>query len=507
MVADADGKTRIHVHAIDGVEDRPLPGTEGAVHLLWTPQGDSIAFVAESKLKQTDLASGTIRDVTEIAAPRQLAWNQNDDILVSVPAKGLSLISAKGGSPMSILDSLGGSFPVFLSDGRRFLVRVNRGNRSSIQLRALNSKEGTLVVDNVVSAPVLARTPRGKTYLLFLRESDLMAQEFDEASGKVLGPAVILIPRIGRIGDPPVMPAVGISPSGILAYQSAEETETRRLKWVDRSGVPTRIFPADAFVAGPRLGPDQRSVAGIRSTGGDRNVWVTDLVRESTERKTFDNTSRDYVVWSQDGSRLAYSTPSGIYAMDVKGGGKPSLVTETPGLPTSWSGQNLLYDFHRKMYLLDMNGAKAPVQVGSPNGESFLSEFSPDGNYIAFTSNSSGRPEVYIEPVPPAAGETRVSINGGGAPRWRGDGKEIFFVTPDGNLMSVDIKLGDTVSVGIPHKLFHFDSRNGTEVAANGYDVAKNGQRFLIVSASEETNSPITVVVNWWVELEQRLGR
>jgi eukaryotic-like serine/threonine-protein kinase len=506
-VVDPDGVTRIHVRAIDGVESRALPGTEWAAHPFWSPRGDSLAFVARLMLKRIDLAGESVRDLHGTSAPWQGSWNKNGDILMRA-GQGLVRISEQGAS-IPIPNSSDLAFPAFLTDGHRFLVRVLSDKGNSIQLGALGSTERTLVVDNVLSAPVLAPTPRGKTYLLFLRESNLMAQGFDEASGKVFGNPVLLAPRIGQVANPAVMPTVGVSPSGILTYQNADQVTTRRLRWVDRSGLPLRTLSADLLVGGPRLSPDQSSVAGVRS--GD--IWMTDLVRESSERKTFDDVLENSVVWSEDGSRLAFLRwKSGIYTIDVKGDGKPKLLTETQGAPTSWSGQRLLYTLppalQSKIYLLDVANVKKPIQVGSPNGGSGSGEFSPDGKYIAFHSDKSGRPEVYVQPIPPGAGETRVSVNGGGVPRWRGDGKEIFFVNPDGDLMAVDIKLGGAISVGTPHKLFRFDSRDGYEVARNGgYDVARDGQRFLFVSPVEEFNSPITVVLNWWVELEKRLGR
>jgi dipeptidyl aminopeptidase/acylaminoacyl peptidase len=486
-VVDPDGKTRIHLRAIDGVESRALPGTEGAVHLFWPPRGDSLAFAlfrAGFRLKRIDPAGGSVNDLMSIAAPRSVAWNQNDDILV--PGQGgLIRVSVRGGAPNPIPNSSSASFPAFLSDGQRFLARVDKDNHSSIQLFALGSAERKLVVDNVAAAPVLAPTPRGRTYLLFLLESDLMAQEFNEASGKVLGNPVLLVPRIGRVGHPAVRPAVGVSPSGILAYQNADDVTTGRLTWVDRSGQPVRTLSPDAFVAGPRLSPDQLSVAGTRPSGG-QDIWVTDLVRESSERKTFDNVRENSAVWSNDGARLAFSRPNReIYAIDVNGGGKPKLLIEIPGVPTSWSRRHLLYISTvrpGKIYLLDVNSGQKPMQVGFPNGNSFSGEFSPDGNYIAFDSDKSGRMEVYVQPIRPGAKEARVSINGGWIPRWRGDGKEIFFFTPDGDLMAVDIKLGAAISVATPHKLFRFDGRDGLETAADGYDVARDGQRFLIAS-------------------------
>jgi Tol biopolymer transport system component len=232
------------------------------------------------------------------------------------------------------------------------------------------------------------------------------------------------------------------------------------------------------------------------------------LRKESSERKTFDGTLEEYVVWSKDGSRLAYHVrDSGIYTINVDGAGKPKLVTEVHGLPSSWSRQYLLYEFSGKLYLLDVDGGKKAIQIGSPNGNSFRGEFSPDGNYVAFDSDKTGRFEVYVQPITPGAREMRVSVNGGGLPRWRGDSKEIFFISPDGALMAADMKLGDAVSAGTPHKLFSFNSGDGYDVARDGYDVASDGQRILIVSRVEEISSPITVVLNWWVELEKRLGR
>src|SRR5262249_43387354 len=178
------------------------------------------------------------------------------------------------------------------------------------------------------------------------RESDLMAQEFDEASGKVLGNAVLLVPRIGRTGYQAVRPAVGVSSSGVLAYQNADQVMSKRLSWVDRSGLPLRTLSPEVFVEKPRLSPDQLSVVGTRSSGGQEDIWVTDLVRESSERKTFDDTQEDSAVWSKGDSRLAFlRRDSGIYTIDVNGGGNPKLLTATHGSPTSWSSRHLLYNF------------------------------------------------------------------------------------------------------------------------------------------------------------------
>jgi hypothetical protein len=394
-------------------------------------------------------------------------------------------------------------YPAFLQDGRRFLVLANGLN--SIQLGSLDSGERTLVVSNVQSAPILAPTPSGKTYLLFQRDSHLFAQEFDEVSGSVLGTPEVLIPDIGMVGQPAIRPAVGVAASGNLAYQNHQET-TRHLTWVDRSGAQVHALSPELSVYKPRLSPDQSFVVGTRSSAAE-DIWVAGLDRPSLRRLTFGDTTENFPVWSSDGSRVAYlRSQRGIYAADADGSGE-SQLTETPGLPWSWSGKHLLYAFPEpplsKLYMLDVT-TKEATHVGSAHGHSFSGVFSPDGTYFAFSSDKSGRHEVYVKPVTPGAGETQVSFGGGMEPRWNGDGTELFFASQNGDLMAAGMELGKPVAAG-PTRLFSL-GRDGLIAFRNGYDVAKDGQRFLIATPGQN-NAPITVVLNWWVMLEREPAR
>jgi len=388
----------------------------------------------------------------------------------------------------------GDTFPTFLSDGKRFLVRFINDKGSSIKLGTLGSAERTTVVNNVLSAPVFAPTPGGKAYLLFLREADLMAQEFDENAGKVVGEPVVLIRRIGRVANPAVMPAVGVSRSGVLAYQSADEAPLGQLTWVNRSGKPITTLAPDLGVVDPLISPDGNFVVGARASGG-RDIWVTDFRRQASRRITFDDTLDSSAIWSNDGKRIAFrSMGKGLLVVDADGG-TPELLTSSEGEPSSWSpdGQYLLYDAQGKITLFELASRKTST-VGSPNASSSEGVFSPDGKYIAYQSNETGRNEVFVQATPPRTGRTQVSIRGGRTPRW--GKKELFFVSPDGSMMAADVTFGENLLSGMPQALFQYG-------ATTGFDVSEDGQRFLIVSAPMEVDTPITVLINWWIGLER----
>ncbi|MBZ5580046.1 MAG: protein kinase [Acidobacteriia bacterium] len=505
-VRDPDGMTRIHLRPIDRIETRALPGTENAVHPFWSPDGRSLAFATrpDNRLKRIDVEGGAPRDLTILEGPWHGGWNQYGDILFQPST--VARISADGGSvtPVVSLDAKkgegGAGFPLFLPDGKRFLLRV-QGNQTSIQLATLGSMERTLVLNDVDSAPLLAPTPRGKTYLLYLRASDLLAQEFDPPSGTVRGSPVVVVSNIGRVANPAVRPAMGVSPSGVLAYQAGGDIRNGQLTWFDRSGKPLDSLPADASGTSPELSPDGRAVAvGRIDSSGTENLWVTDLARKSAVRLTFEAGRNFSPVWSPDGKRLALvcaCAKPGLRVIDADGSARPEPAPAGRMAPTSWSpdGRYLL----ASMALVPLTGDAKPIPVGSRNGRSGQGRFSPDGRYIAFTSRESGRAEIYVQPVPPATGQTKISINGGLQPRWRRDGKELFFVSLDGSMMAADLQLGPTVSAGVPRQLFRVDGLDLT-----GYDVRADGQQFLVFTPSQSTQSSvITVVQNWWVEWEK----
>jgi Tol biopolymer transport system component len=317
VVKDSDGASRIHLRRLDQIETRVLPGTEGAMHPFWSPDGQSLAFAMNNMLKRIDLAGGPARDIAGITGNWHGAWSGTGEIL-GLSLGGLLRTPAQGGAAKQVEGSGQDTFPAFLSDGKRFLVRSFTEKGSAIQLATIGAKDRTLVADNILSAPIFAPTPNGKSYLLFMRDANLMAQEFDEARGSVVGEPVVLVHRIGRVANPAVMPAVGVSRSGVLAYQSADEAPLGQMMWLDRTGRTISTLPPELSVINPSLSPDDSAIVGERPTGG-RDVWVIDLKRSSPIRITFDQTLDTSGAWSPDGKRVALrSAEKGIFCSRCK---------------------------------------------------------------------------------------------------------------------------------------------------------------------------------------------
>jgi serine/threonine protein kinase len=524
-VTGPDRVIRLHVRSLNATQSRALPGTENAMHPFWSADGRSLAFAtiggAPSQLRRIDLASGALHTVASINGPWHGTWNQEGTILfLSTALNSINQMSADGGPPtvVAVPDEKRGEggigFPHFLSDGKRFLSRVtSRDDRGSIELFTLGSSERKVVVPDNRSAPIVARTPVGKTYVLYMRESDLFAQEFDEPSGNVLGNGVVVVNNIGRVANPDDLPTVGVSSTGMLAYQTDLGT-LGELVWYDRSGQRVRELPPVAIGESPVLSPDGQFAAVQKRSATAIDIWLADLVRGSATRLTFSGNSTA-PSWSPDGRRLAYwvragQAKAGIYEMNVNDNGQELLLTPKGGSPLSWSsdGKYLLYralDAGRaRLFLLSLTGARQSVPVASVNGASNSGAISPDGRSIAFSSNESGRSEVYVQQMPPATSRRPVSVNGGSWPRWRRDGKELFFLSLDWKMMAADVN-PTTSAVGIPHELFQTPISYVSVRNSAAYDVSADGQRFLIYSTGQRADAPITVVLNWFTELQQRV--
>lgn len=293
---------------------------------------------------------------------------------------------------------------------------------------------------------------------------------------------------------------MGVSPSGILAYQTGSDAGGGELAWFDRFGKRLSQLPSEAVGDNPNLSPDGRFAAiGDEVASGIRLV---DLARGVSTRFTF-APGRSSPVWSPDGKRVAFdSAPEGkpgIYVKDASGAGQEQLLVPGSGkTPTSWSGRSILFTENRQAFLLPLSGNNKPTSIGLPKVFSpSQAKISPDGKFLAFSASDSGGTNIYIQAMPPNVGKWQISVNGGAQPRWRLDGKELFFLSPDDRMMAVDVTLGATVTWRIPHELFQ---ASPFFLNATRYDVSADGQKFLIYSPTE---SAITVVMNWWAGLKK----
>ena len=508
-MAGPDRVPRLYVRNLQSMEARVLPGTETGVHPFWSPDGRSLAFVIDRTLKRVELAGGLPRELANVSGPWHGSWGRSGEILFS--AFGIRRISAEGGASTAAVQidetagELGSGFPAFLSDSRRFIVRIERKDQSDLELASLDSKERTRLVDNVLSAPLLVPTPRGGTYLMYLRDEALVVQELDESTGTMRGTPRVLVEGIGRVANPPLMPTLGVSPAGVIAYQVGGGFTSMVLHWIDPSGKPVSETPLDVTGQNPTLSPDGRLLALDVLSGNDRDVWVADVARGVTSRVTHGGGQDRSPAWSPDGQRIAFSRGKKLFVVRADGNGNETELADVDGLPQSWSpdGKYLLYQTQRQLFLWSFADSTS-TQVGARAGTSRWGQFSPDSRAIAYTSDESGRDEVYIQMAPPASGRVRVSTTGGTLPRWGRTSGELLFLAADRSMTRVDVRIGETLSAGTPKALFPLQA--GAVFTNVRYDYDPTRQRFLVprIQAESVADTPITVVLNWWTEFVGR---
>ena len=495
-VIDASGVQRLYLRRFDRTEPQLLPGTEGAVHPFWSPDGRSLAFVADNLMKRFDIDSGMSRVLGDrITGPWHGDWNSKGDVLAQM-LQGIVRLSDQGAVAPNIVvdrnDSVQAGHPVFL-DEKRFLFR-SQAKDGAIAMRrgSLDSKDTVVVLENIDSAPLVATTPAGKSYVLYLKETDLVSHELDLAAGTVRGEPSILVSGIGRVANPAVKPAAGVSRNGgVLAYQTGL-LGSEEFTWFDRKGMRQSAIAVKVNTGNFRLSPNGEALA---YRGEDGSLWVFDIMRGSTSSLTTDTVNN--LVWSPDGKKVAFRglRKPGITVANIDGTGEET-VWDRVATPRSWSAEGILFtDGAGAVHLLPLEGTKTPILILS--GPASDARISPDGKFVAVDSLESGRRELSIQPLPPLKGRVRVSPNGGRNPTWRRDGKELYFIGPDNTLMAAETTLGSTASAAVPRVLFHVAG------GITGYDIQPDGERFLIVTPTAALpDNPITVVLNWWVELK-----
>jgi eukaryotic-like serine/threonine-protein kinase len=513
---DSSGKTSLWVRPLDSPAARELAGTDGAMYPFWSPDSLHIGFFAEAKLKKIDAAGGPALALCDAADGRGGSWNR-DGIIVFEPhfREPLFRVAATGGKPEPATKfdesrkETTHRFPFFLPDGKHFLYEAGShtvGTESELHSIYMGSLTGE-APKHLVNARSKGLYAAG--HLLFVRQKTLMAQPFDPASGKLSGDP---FPIVGNVQeDPGFFTAVfSVSDNGVLAYQEGGgNIDQFQLTWFDRSGKKMDTVGRRGNVFSPRISHDGRRV--VFAVGDPGDVWVEDFARNVSTRLTFDPADDSYAVWSPDDSRVAFlSQRSGggdLYGKSSSGTGSDELLFSSPvgKNPRCFSpdGRLLLFESLNAKTKIDQEVLSLTDRKVTPFLHSEFDEaqgdFSPDGRFVAYSSNESGRFEIYVQAFPGPGGKWQVSTAGGAAPVWRRDGKELFYIAPDHKLMAVAVRTGATFEAEAPQALFETRVREDPD---RHYDVSADGQRFLIVTPlGSEATPPISLIQNWPVLL------
>jgi serine/threonine protein kinase/Tol biopolymer transport system component len=534
VATDASGKTQLWVRPLDSLAAQPLAGTEGADQPFWSPDSRFVGFFANAKLKKINASGGPAQTLCDASAsPRGGAWGRSGVIVFANTFSPLYQVSEAGGKPeaVTLIDASrkesSHRWPHFLPDGRHFIhsVFTSQTEARGVYLGSVDSKESRRLVAADSSA-AYAGPPVGSPgsgYLVFIRGQTLMAQPFDVDRLQSVGEAVPVAEPVGIVRGS-LRGQFAVSESGVLVYDSGGFGVVTELTWLDRMGKRLGVVGPPAMYSVVSLAPDGNRLVTSRVDPNthEYDVWLFELAGGIPSRFTFEPNGEIFPIWSADGSHIVFSfTHDGSWNLYQKlssgaGGSELLLRSSVNKVAESWSrdGRFLLYHENDSkngpdLWILPLEGERKPVPFLRTEFQESDGKFSPDGRWIAYQSNESGRFEVYVQPfsgmaggAPSGAGSKwQISTAGGTEPGWRGDGRELFYLSPDLKLTAVEIKTaGDTFQAGVPRPLFQ------TRAAGNAprYDVTSDGQRFFVVtSADVAASAPLTVVTNWQAGLKR----
>jgi Tol biopolymer transport system component len=522
FVGIQEGRSMIWVRPLETGAASPLPGTQDATFPFWSADGRSLGFFAEGKLKRVDTSGGPAVTIADAPGGRGGSWNR-DDVIVFVPdiRSGVYRVAATGGPVVELtrVQSLGSSghtthrWPQFLPDGKHFLFvaarhTAPRAEENGLYMGSLEGGEPQRIVASNANGAYASG------YLLYLREKTLLAQRFDPASGELSGETFPLAEGV-QYSTGTWQAVFTVSDNGVLAYQTGSDQALSRLAWFDRQGKMAQSLGQAGPIFDLELSPDGNQIA---MNVGDpiSDIWLHDLKRDIRTRLTFGNSLCYSPVWSPDGRWVAFASDlrTGAFSIQRKrssGEGEPEILyrASSSAVPADWSpdGRSLLFvqgvpgaGTQQDIYLLPLEGKRTPRPLLNSAAPEYDGQFSPDGRWLAYTARETNQEEVYVVPFPGPGGKWQVSNGGGGVPRWRRDGRELYFSSLDGTVMAVPVVIhGERLDLGVPKALV----RANLATVGNPYDVSANGQRFLINQREEPEVPPITLVVNWTSELKK----
>jgi len=525
VAKNADGKQMLWIRPLNSPVAQPMSGTEGATYPFWSADSRYVAFFATGKLNKVDASGGPPQALCDAPFGRGGAWGATGTIVFAPDTtSGLARVDAAGGTRVGLttLDAKETShrWPDFLPDGNHFLHFAHGSTTadSGIYLAALDSKERKLLLRNDSNAIYAA-----PGYLLFVRDNTLLAQRFNLRSLALEGEAKPVADHVAVNTD--IWHGIlTTSANGELLYQHGAAGGGSQLVWYDADGKQGEpVLPDIADYYNPALSPDASKLAFELENNGVADIWVLDVARHTKTRLTFGPQYSGDPIWWPDGKSIVFSygasaSGNSLYRQNADGTGSKEKLLETPGItdiPFSVSpdGRYIAYmrrdpksnsgwDIWALPMFPDKSGDQKPFPLVATNFSDVTPSFSPDSKWLAYANNETGRMELYVQPFPSGAGRWQVSTAGGGRPNWRKDGKELFFISPDGQIMAVDVSQnGASLQLGAPHALF----KAATVVGQNGpYTVSADGKKFVMNTVLPQSiTEPLTLITNWPADLKQ----
>jgi serine/threonine protein kinase len=524
IAAEVAGKRQLWLRAMDALQAQAMPFTEDASYPFWSPDSRSIGFFAQGKLNKVAASGGPAQPLCDAINGTGGSWSR-DDVIVFSPGLRASIqrVAAAGGAPVDVTTLKSDRWPVFLPDGRHFLYSTIGGgaDKTGVYVSSLDGGEDRRVLVDA-SGVAFAPSTRGDRigHILFVRGSRLMAVPFEAAGVRVLGDVFPVAEDVSLKAENQYLPAT-VSETGVLLYAGRAGGGINQITQYDRNGTSLGPVGASGVVHHPSFSPDEKSVAFTRlgSTGGD--LWVWNQNRGNETEFTNDNSIVAAPFWSPKGDRVVFGSDRqggflNLYQKAASGSGpeEPLLPRSFIDIPSQWSrdGRFIVYaELDPKtqfdLWVLPTEGAAAdrkPISFLNTESNELFGQLSPDSHWMAFTSDRSGRREVYVRPFQGGEGEWPISIAGGQAPRWRADGQELFFEALNGKMMAVPVTATaaatPAIEAGTPVALFDAHMVHNTPDALFEYDVTSDGKRFLINTTTRSgvvSGQALTVVANW----------
>jgi len=511
FVATSTAGSSLWIRSLATVNPRPLPGTDGARNPFWSPDSQSIGFFAGNQVKAVQASGGSSvvsfpwSGSFPVAAERggfapSGAWSNKGVIVFGPSIDGnLYQINVKGGTATPATTGKATSdyrWPSFLRDGQHFLYSALTGSTKELRVGSLTTAN-TVVIGTFESTGVYAAG-----HWFFVRGGNMMAQSFNEKTLHLEGDPTNLGVQVRR--DLLIDPGFSVSANGALVFLQPPRTEPQ-LTWLDRTGRPVGIVGDPGFFGNLDLSPDGKQLAVVKRmprpvAGAQTDIWLINLATGKATRLTDDPAGHFDPTWSPDGKHIVF-TSRGLFmrASDGSGVDVPLVKSETDSFTVaSWSRANVMIfnvfnnDHASDLWTMSMSGDRTPKIFLNSKHSELNGTFSPDGRWVAYQSDASGRYEVVVRPFPNKDPAQTISRDGGMYPRWRGDGKELFFLSPDGTMMAAGFDATIGLPKGVPRALFR--KQLGVVGDNRPYAVDRNGERFLVPIAADPQ---VIAVMDW----------